>query len=109
MAYSPMYTPVDDQNNAIGGSQTIVIPAGVGTTVIKGRPGRLCTVIVTAAATSTGVTTIYDNASAGSGTPLFVTPLTVAAGTVTPIGAPALNGLVAVGAANSPALTVVFS
>lgn len=112
MAFSPMFTPVDDRNNPIGGALTRVVPAGEGTTVIKALPGRLCTVIVTAAGTGAAGdagTGFYDSPADDTGTPLFVVPGDAAVGTIFQVGAPALLGLTAVGVALSPAMTVVYS
>jgi len=100
------------------GVATAVVAAGAGTTVIKRGPGInglgiICRVIITTAGT-TGNTTIYDSASAGSGIVLAVIPGTTASasaviGYVISVDMPYANGLVAVGAANSPGFTVSFT
>jgi hypothetical protein len=99
------------------GVENAAVAAGVGTTVVKAGPGAngtgmLCRVVITTAGT-TGNCTIYDNASAGSGTILAVIPGTTAnasavVGYVFDIRMPALNGITAVGASNSPGFTVSY-
>lgn len=67
------------------------IAAGV--VVIKGAPGRLCRVLVTTTTTSAQAITVYDNASAGSGTVVGLIPGGTSAGTITDFEMPAVNGL----------------
>ena len=63
-----------------GGNSNAAVAAGTTTAaaVVKGTPGRLCTIVVTALGTA--AVTIYDNASAASGTVLMVIPASTAAG-----------------------------
>ena len=95
------------------GASNAAVPAGAGTTVIKaGGPGVLGRVVITTAG-STGNLTLYDSASGASGTILAVIPgaSNVAAavvGAVYDLRMPVLNGITAVGAANSPAVTVSY-
>lgn len=111
MPHNPVFTPVDDSGAVIGssgGTATATVAAGVGTTVIKTGPGRLNRILVTSAS-PTGVLTFYDNASTGSGTVLAIVPSGVAQGTAYDIQMPAVNGIVAVGATGSAAVTVSYS
>jgi hypothetical protein len=99
------------------GVENASVPAGVGTTVIKAGPGAngtgmICRIIITTAG-STGNCTIYDNPSTNSGTVLAVVPGTTAnsaavVGYVIDLRMPALTGITAVGASNSPGFTVSF-
>jgi hypothetical protein len=83
-------------------------PVTIGTTqTVKAGPGRLHRVVVTTV-TATAVTTIYDNASAASGTPLFVVPIGAAVGTVYTPDLPAVNGITVAGAGTG-AITVGYS
>ena len=90
-----------------GGSATATVAAGTGTTVIKASAGRLCRALVTAG-TITGAVTIYDNATTGSGTVIGVIPTTAVIGGTYDFQMPAANGITAIGAAGSAALTVSF-
>jgi hypothetical protein len=76
-------------------------------TVIKASPG--CLVCVTVTATGTAAQTFYDNASAGSGTPLLVIPANAAVGSIYMLPGKALSGITAGGIANSPAVTGYYS
>lgn len=106
---APVVTLVDAGGFAGSTSSTAVVAAGAGTTVIKAGPGRLGRVIVTGAV-PTGALTFYDNASAGSGTVLAVIPASgVTSGQAFDIQMPAANGITAVGAAGSAAVTVSYS
>lgn len=67
------------------------IAAGV--VVVKGAPGRLCKVLVTIATTASQAITIYDNASAGSGTVVGVIPGSSTAGTLFDLQMPCTNGI----------------
>jgi hypothetical protein len=105
---APAFTPVDAADQPVHGFATIAIPAGAATTVIKSRQARLSRIVVTTAGT-TGITTFYDNAATGAGTVIAVVPAAAALGTVISVDMPASNGIVAVGAAASAALTVSYS
>lgn len=90
-----------------GGTLTAVVAAGVGTTVIKATPGRLCRVVVTTAPT-TNPLTFYDNASTGSGVVIGIVPGTATLGQVFDFNMPAASGITALGATTSAAVTVSF-
>lgn len=90
-----------------GGTLTAAVAAGAGGAgVVKAAAGRLCRIIVTTLGTA--AMTFYDNASAASGTALFVIPASAAAGTIYNLQMPAANGIYAGGAANTPAVTVAY-
>ncbi len=93
-----------------GGTTATPVAVGtVGNTVIKAAAGRLCRIAITAAAgTTTGNTTIYDNATTNSGTVLAVVPNNTAVGTFVDVQMPAANGITVNGSANSPAMTISF-
>ncbi len=91
-----------------GGTATTAVAAGAGNTVVKAGAGRLCKVVVTAAGTSTDNLTIYDNASAASGTVLAVIPGGGTVGAVYDLNMPAANGIFAVNVASGPAATVSY-
>ena len=100
---------VDDNGFSITASTTATVAAGAGTTVIKKTPGRLARVVVTGAV-PTGALTFYDNATTGSGTVLAVIPASgVVTGQAYDIQMPAANGITAVGAVGSAAVTVSYS
>ena len=79
--------------------------------VVKGGPGRLCNVVVTTTlAGSSAAITIYDNASAASGTPLLVIPTGATAGTIYNVNLPAANGIyVSEASLSAGAITVGYS
>lgn len=85
------------------------VAAGVGTAaqVIKAGPGYLSGVLVTSAGTA--ATSIYDNASAASGTVIGYIPANPTAGTFYPFNMPATNGITVGKVANSSGLTVAYS
>jgi hypothetical protein len=83
-------------------------PVTIGTTqTVKASAGRLLRVVVTTV-TATAVTTIYDNVSAASGTPLFVVPIAAPVGTVYAVDLPAVNGITVAGAGTG-AITIGYS
>lgn len=71
-----------------GQKTTVVSAAGV----VKAAAGRLVKVIVTVAG-SGGTLTVYDNASAASGTILYSVAGTTALGTIADLDIPAANGI----------------
>lgn len=77
-------------------------------TVVKNAPGYLSGVLVTTAGTSQSMT-IYDNASAASGTVIGVVPSGATAGQYYPFNMPAANGITCSGSSNNPAVTVAYS
>ena len=83
------------------------VAAGAGTTVIKGAPGTLCTVVITAAGTAS--LQIFDNATAGSGTLLLTSPATTTLGQIFNVFGAAMNGITALGATGTPGFTVFYS
>lgn len=83
-------------------------PVTIGTTqTVKAGAGRLLRVVVTAV-TATAVTTIWDSASAASGTPLLVIPIAAPVGTVYTPDLPAVNGITVSGAGTG-AITIGYS
>lgn len=91
-----------------GGTTTVAIAAGASSAVVKAAPGRVCRAVVTTAGTATDNITIYDNASAGSGTILAIIPGGTAVGTVIDFNMPAANGIWAVNVASGPAVTLSY-
>jgi|HubBroStandDraft_6_1064221.scaffolds.fasta_scaffold1123687_2 hypothetical protein len=91
MAKNAIQTPYDDAGFP---AQAALTAALTGTAVVKPSAGRLLKVIVTTVL-GAGAVTIYDNASAASGTVLMVIPSTTAAGTIYDINLPAVNGIYA--------------
>lgn len=93
-----------------GGTTTVAIASGTNSdTVVKAAAGRLCRIAITAAAgTTTGNTSIYDNASGHTGTVLVVVPNNTAVGTVIDVQMPAANGVTVNGGANSPGMTISY-
>jgi hypothetical protein len=81
--------------------------SAAGTVVLKGGPGRL--VMVTVTASSTGAITFYDNATAGSGLVLLAVPASAAVGTVYSVNLPAKNGITYTAAASPSTVTVGWS
>lgn len=109
MPLNPVYTPVDSSGFSLapGGELLFPITAGAtGAQIVKSSPGRLCRVVVTA--TGTGAVSIYDNASAASGTVIGVIPASAAVG-VYDFQMPARNGITIGGAASNPAMTVGYA
>ena len=91
MAENSITTMYDDAGFPVNAAFTISLTA---TGVVKNAPGRLAKVTVTTALSAAAVT-IYDNASAASGTPLYVIPASSAVGYIQAIDAPAVNGIYA--------------
>ncbi len=92
-----------------GGTATVAVLTGTaGSAVIKASAGRVCRALVTSAGTSTDNLTIYDNASAASGTILAIIPGGTAVGTVVDINMPAANGIYASNVASGPAVTLSY-
>lgn len=78
--------------------------------VVKGAPGRVFGVLVTA--TLSGNVTFYDNATTNSGTVIGYVASTTAVGTFVPFlngGAPAANGITANASATGGKLTAFIS
>ena len=108
MAKNPILTQYDDEGFPVNAIFTQPIAAGASTTTLKAGAGRVCKVAVTTAGTATDNLTIYDNATAGSGTILAVIP---GGGSlqVYDINMPAQNGITVVNVASGPAVTVGWS
>lgn len=109
MAKNGIVTDYDDAGFPQVAAFTEPIAAAAATITVKDSPGRLCNVVVTTAGTSSDNLTIYDNASAGSGTVLAVIPGGGTVGAVYNINLPAVNGITAVNVASGPAVTVGYS
>lgn len=109
-AFAPLsYTAsVDTVGNPKDPTFTAAIAAGAGTTVVKNAPGRVATITVTTAGTSTDNGIVYDN-TAGSGTILAVVAGGTAVGTILTVNLPAAIGITVVNVASGPAFTVGFS
>jgi len=84
------------------------VAAGTGTTpvVVKASAGYLKGFVVTT--TATAAMSFYDNASAASGTVLYTTSATIAAGTVVTLDMPFANGLTLSQASGSAAVTIAY-
>jgi hypothetical protein len=106
MAKNSIVTMYDDAGFPVNAATTATITIGT-TQTVKAGPGRLAKVCVTTV-TATAVTTLWDSASAASGTPLFVVPIAAAVGTVYAIDLPAVNGITVSGAGTG-AITVGYS
>ena len=88
---APVRTLVDTYGFPLSAASTASVSA---TGAVKAAPGRLVSVLVTTALSAAAVT-IYDNASAASGTVLCVIPLSSAIGTRIVVDLPAFNGIYA--------------
>lgn len=106
----PASVQVDLNGTAVipGGSATVAIAASkAAVTVVKASAGRLCRLLVTTAGTATTVS-IYDNASAASGTIIGIFPGNAVAGTSYDFEMPAINGITVGGASTNPAMTISY-
>jgi hypothetical protein len=108
MAKQTIGVTYDDAGFPSLASSTAVVSASGGVVTVKAGAGRLHKIIVTVATTTTAVT-VYDNASAASGTVLAVIPAAATAGTVYDINLPALNGITVNGAAAAGSLTFGYA
>lgn len=106
MAKNSIVTPYDDAGFPSMAVSNAVVSAA-GTQTIKQSAGRLMKVVVTASAA--GTVTIYDNASAGSGTILLAIPASPTVGTVYDVNLPAVNGITAVAAATPSSVTIGYA
>jgi hypothetical protein len=91
MAKQGIVVPYDDAGFPSIANATASLTA---TGAVKASAGRLLKVIITTTM-SAAATTIYDNASAASGTILFVIPASATAGTIYDVNLPALAGIYA--------------
>ncbi len=103
MAKNQILTDYDDNGYPQYAASTEPL---TGTAAVKAGPGRLHKVVVTT--TTTGAITIYDNASAASGTILLAIPSGATAGTVYDVQLPADNGIYA-SFASGGAITVGYA
>lgn len=79
-----------------GGNGSIAVTQAqiaAGVVVLKAAPGRLCRVLVTTATTAAQNITIFDNASAGSGTIIGIIPGGATVGQFFDFAMPAFNGI----------------
>ena len=106
MAQNGIVTTYDDAGFPTAALFSASVSAAA-TATLKGGPGRLVTVTVTAS--STGAITFYDNATAGSGLILLVVPASAAVGTVYSVNLPAKNGITYTAAASPSTVTVGWS
>ena len=121
MTFSPAtyQAQVDTLGNPVEATNTALVTLTSSNTlqVIKGAPGRLVKLtVITVLAGSGGVLEIWDNASAGSGTPLYALPVSNTTlnvgGSVISIGVVALNGITitnASGTITSGAVSIAYS
>jgi hypothetical protein len=121
MAFSPttFQAQVDTLGNPIEATNSALVTLTSSNTAqaVKAAPGRLVKLtVITALAGAGGVLEVWDNASAGSGTPLFALPVSNTTlnvgGTVIPIGVAALNGIYvtnASGTITSGAVAIAYS
>lgn len=91
-----------------GANNNAAIPVQAGAFVVKNSSGYLGGALVTAPGTTTAMT-LYDNASAASGTVVGIIPSGATAGQFFPFNMPVKNGITASGSATNPAVTVSFS
>ncbi len=111
MAQNGEVTEYDDNGYPLNARSTAVVTFAGG--VVKASPGRLIKIVVTTVFAGTlGVLTFYDNASAASGTVLFVIPqISGTVGTTFTVDLPAVNGIYAgvSGTLSGGAVTVGYS
>jgi len=91
LAKQAILVPYDDAGFPSIANTTVSLTA---TGAVKASAGRLLKIVITTAM-SAAATTIYDNASAASGTILFVIPASATAGSVYDVNLPAANGIYA--------------
>lgn len=95
-------------NISSGGQYASAHAAGAGgASAASAVPGRLCKIVVTTLGTA--ATSIYDNASAASGTAVFVVPASPAVGTVYDAQMPVANGIFVGGTTNTSGLVVSYN
>jgi hypothetical protein len=101
--------PAGDYAKGSAATSTLAIAQGVHALVVaKASEGRLFNIVVTTAGTTS--ISIFDNASAASGTILFTTPASSPLGSVYFLNMPALLGItVAAQTGTTPGFTLGFS
>jgi hypothetical protein len=105
MANNQIVTAYDDAGYPATATRTSAVTAA-GTFTVKQSPGRVVKVVVTTSAS--GAVTIYDNASAGSGTVLWASGASPALG-VSDVNLPAVNGITVVAAATPSNVTIGYA
>jgi hypothetical protein len=90
MANNQVVTSYDDAGYPAAPSRTVFL---TGTAAVKTAPGRLHKIVVTT--TTSAAVTVYDNATAASGTVLFAVPSSAPVGSAYAVDLPALNGIYA--------------
>jgi hypothetical protein len=90
-----------------GGRFSQAVASGAGTVTLKAAPGRLCRIVITVGGTA--AFSVFDNASAASGTALFTSPTTTNIGTIFDIQLPAQNGITVSDPASGPGITVSWA
>ena len=108
MANNGITTSYDDEGFPVNAAHAQSVSASGGLVTLKQGAGRLARAIVTTATATTAVT-VYDNASAASGTPLLVIPASTTAGTLYTVDLPFTNGLTVNGAASAGQITFGWS
>jgi len=98
-----------DKNGNPRAANTTSIAAGTTTdTVVKSSAGTFYGMLITTSAA--GTPTVYDNATAGSGTIISMAPATTIGFTATPyIGVNCQNGITVKGSASNPAITIYWA
>ena len=107
----PAGNPVGHSGNplpsTVGGAATYAYAAGAtGAKIVKAAAGVLCRILVTVAGTA--ALSIYDSASAASGTVIASIPASAPVGTIYDLQMPAANGITIGGAASTPGVTVSY-
>lgn len=110
MAFAPVtyQATVDTLGNPVSPTNAIGIAAGASTTIVKATPGRVASVVVTAAGTGGDNATIYDN-TAGSGLILGIIAGGTTAGTILNFNVPAAIGITVVNVGSGPGFTISYS
>jgi hypothetical protein len=79
-----------------GGTQTFSLTQAAitaGNVTVKNAPGRLCTIVNAGAVTAVAALSIFDNATAASGTVIAVIPIGFAVAGVQVFNMPAASGI----------------
>ena len=97
-------TLIGETLTTYGGRFSQAVASGSGTVIIKAAPGRLCRIAVTVGGTV--AFSVFDNASAASGTVPFASPTTTNLGTIFDVQMPAQNGITISNPASGPGLTI---
>ena len=100
-------TFVGETLSTYGGRFSQAVASGAGTVTLKAAFGRLCRIVVTVAGTV--AFSVFDNASAASGTVLFTSPTATSIGTIFDVQVPAQNGITVSNPASGPGLTISWA